>query len=79
MGRRQSNTSTYHFRKRGLKDSRKGQAYKVSAHDHWFYIDLADHKSKTLLEALNNLFYFVLKNLVLRARLLYSQLAFEKS
>ena len=57
MGRRQSNTSTYHFRKRGLKDSRKGQACKVSAHDHWFWIDLADHKSKALLEALYSLFY----------------------
>ena len=57
MGLRQSNTSTYHFRKRGLKDSRKGQAYKVSAHDHWFWIDLADHDSKALFESLNNLFY----------------------
>ncbi|MBW2173748.1 MAG: 3-keto-5-aminohexanoate cleavage protein, partial [Deltaproteobacteria bacterium] len=47
----------YHFRRRGLKDSRKGQAYKVSAHDHWFWIDLADQKSKALLEALNRLFY----------------------
>ena len=57
MGRRQSNTSTYHFRRRGLKASRKGQAYKVSTHDHRFYIDLAVHKSKALLEALYSLFY----------------------
>jgi hypothetical protein len=57
MGRRQSNTSTYHFRRRGLKASRKGQAHKVSVHDHWFWINLADHKSKALLEVLNSLFY----------------------
>ena len=57
MGLRQSNTSTYHFRRRGLEASRKGQAYKVSAHDHWFYIDLADQESKALLGALNSLFY----------------------
>ena len=50
MGQRQSNTLTYHFRRHGLKGSRKGQAYKVSAHNHWFYIDLADQKSKALLE-----------------------------
>ena len=57
MGRRQSNTSTYHFRRRGLKANCKGEAYKVSAHDQWFYIDLADKKSKALLEAFNSLFY----------------------
>ena len=58
MGRRQSNTSTYHFRRRGLKASRKGKPYKVSGHDNWwFWIDLADHKSKALLEVLNSLFY----------------------
>ena len=57
MGLRQSNTLTYHFRRRGLKASRKGQAYKVSLHDNWFRIDLADHKSRALLEALYSLFY----------------------
>ena len=57
MGRRQSNTSTYHFRRRGLKASRNGQAHKISAHDHWFWIDLADQKSKALSEAFYSLFY----------------------
>ena len=57
MGRRQSNTSTYHFRQRGQKDSLKGHAHKVTAYGHWFWIDLADQKSKALSEALYSLLY----------------------
>ena len=30
----------------------QGTMYKVLAHDHWFWIDEADHKSRAVLEAL---------------------------
>ena len=45
------------FKVHSSKDEPQDTPYKVSVHDHWFWIDLADHKSKALLEALYNLFY----------------------
>jgi hypothetical protein len=45
------------FTVRSSKDEPQDTPYKVSAHDHWFWIDLADQKSKALLEALYSLFY----------------------
>ena len=42
---------------RSSTDEPQYTPYKVSLHDHWFWIDLDDHKSKALLEALYSLFY----------------------
>jgi hypothetical protein len=40
------------FAVRSSREEPRGTMYKVLAHDHWFWIDEADHKSKALLEAL---------------------------
>jgi hypothetical protein len=45
------------FKVRSSKDEPQGTPYKVSLHDHWFFIDMTDHKSKALMEALFSLFY----------------------
>jgi hypothetical protein len=45
------------FKVHSSKDEPQGTPYKVSAHDHWFWIDMTDHKSKALLEVLFSLFY----------------------
>ena len=45
------------FKVRSSTDEPQDTPYKVSLHDHWFWIDLDDHKSKALLEALYSLFY----------------------
>ena len=45
------------FKVRSSTDEPQYTPYKVSLHDHWFWIDLDDHKSKALLEALYSLFY----------------------
>ena len=45
------------FKVRSSTEEPQGTPYKVSLHDHWFWIDMSDHKSKALLEALNSLFY----------------------
>jgi hypothetical protein len=45
------------FRVRSSKDEPQDTPYKVSLHDHWFWIDQDDHKSKALMEAVFSLFY----------------------
>jgi hypothetical protein len=45
------------FKVHSSKDEPQGTPYKVKLHDHWFFIDMTDHKSKALMEALFSLFY----------------------
>lgn len=54
---RQTGIQKLSFKVRSSTDEPQDTPYKVSLHDHWFWIDLADHKSKALLEALYSLFY----------------------
>jgi hypothetical protein len=45
------------FKVRASRDEPEDTPYKVSMYGHWFWIDLTDHKSKALFEALNTMFY----------------------
>ena len=54
---RQTGIRQLSFKVRSSKNEPQDTPYKVSAHAHWFWIDLADQKSKALLEALYSLFY----------------------